>query len=398
MNIAGKNIVVGVCGSVAAFKVAGWVSALAQQEALVEVIMTDAAVEFVTPLTFSSLSGRRVLGEMFTSGSTEVMPHIDLGAAADLFIIAPATANTIARLAVGMADDLLATTALVARCPKLIFPAMNPQMYAHPTTQKNLATLKEMDWQVVEPSCGRMACKELGQGRLVDWDMAQEQILRALTPQDLAGKKVLVTAGPTREAIDPARFLSNRSSGKMGYALAKVAARRGAEVTLVSGPSSLSTPVAVNRINVESAVEMYDAVMKRAADADIVIKAAAVSDYRAQEVFSHKMKKEDIGAELKLERNPDILFSLGEKKKAGQILVGFAAESRNLEEEGARKLAQKNLDLIVVNNICSAQSGFAVDTNEVILLDKKGERKALPLLSKEETACRIIDKIVSFSG
>ncbi len=398
MSVAGKNIVVGVCGSVAAFKVAGWVSALAQKEALVDVILTSAAKEFITPLTFSSLSGRKVFESMFAAegGGDAGMPHIDLGSNADLLMIAPATANTIAGLAAGMADDLLATTALVARCPKLIFPAMNPRMYTHPITQQNIERLQQTGWHVVAPVCGRMACRDTGQGRLVDWLQAKEELLRALTPQDLAGKKVLITAGPTREAIDPARFLSNRSSGKMGYALAKIAARRGAEVTLVSGPSSQPSPALVDRVKVESAAEMFDAVMEQAPSCDIIVKSAAVSDYRPQKISPHKMKKEEIDSTLKLVRNPDILFTLGQRKREGQLLVGFAAESRTLEEEGKRKLVKKNLDLIVVNNICSSQAGFETDTNEVLLLDRNGGNRVLPLLSKEETARRIFDHIVSF--
>ncbi len=396
MGVAGKNIVLGVCGSIAAFKVAGWVSALAQQEALVDVVMTGAAKKFITPLTFSSLSGRRVFSEMFTEDDgAEVMPHIELGAAADLLLVAPATANTIARLAVGMADDLLATTALVARCPKLIFPAMNPRMYQHPVTQKNLAALQQTGWQVVDPCYGRMACRDQGQGRLVDWSLAEEEILCALTPQDLAGREFLISAGPTREAIDPARFLSNRSSGKMGYALAKIAARRGAKVTLVSGPSFLPVPTGVELVKVESAEEMFAAVMARLQNAQVIIKAAAVSDYRPQNISSHKVKKENIEPKLALVRNPDILLTLGEQKRDGQVLVGFAAESRNLEAEGRRKLAGKNLDLIVVNNIRSNQAGFESDTNEVMLLDNFGDKDVLPLLSKEETASRIIDRIVA---
>ncbi len=396
MSVAGKNIVLGVCGSIAAFKVAGWVSTLTQQEALVDVVMTDAAKKFITPLTFSSLSGRRVLSEMFAEDNgTEAMPHIELGAAADLLLVAPATANTISRLAVGMADNLLATTALVARCPKLIFPAMNPRMYEHPATQENLAALQQTGWRVVDPCCGRMACRDQGQGRLVDWPLAEEEILRALTPQDLAGREFLISAGPTREAIDPARFLSNRSSGKMGYALAKVAARRGAQVRLVSGPSLLPVPFGVDIVRVESAEEMYRAIIESAESAEIIIKAAAVSDYRPQTISPHKVKKKDVEPKLDLVRNPDILFTLGQNKREGQILIGFAAESRNLEEEGRRKLAEKNLDLIVVNNICSNQAGFATDTNEVILLDSSGGREVLPLLPKEETASRIIDRVVA---
>lgn len=395
MTVAGKTVVLGVCGSIAAFKVAGWVSRLVAREMVVDVVMTRAAKEFVTPLTFSSLSGRRVCSEMFPGGEESAMRHIELGTEADLLVLAPATADTLARLAAGMADDLLTTTALVARCPKLVFPAMNPRMYQHPATRRNLATLREFGYRVIAPACGMMACREEGQGRLVEWETAEEEILRALTEQDMAGLEVVVTAGPTREALDPARFLSNRSSGRMGYALARVAARRGAKVVLVSGPSSLPEPALVEMVRVESAMEMYDAVMARAEGADIIIKAAAVADYRPEQTAAHKVKKEEIDSSLGLVRNPDILLSLGQHKRAGQTLVGFAAESRNLEEEGRRKLVKKHLDLIAVNDISSVQAGFETETNEVILFDIEGGRTGLPLLSKEETASRILDKVLT---
>lgn len=396
MAVAGKSLVLGVCGSIAAFKVAGWVSQLAQKEALVDVVMTAAAKEFITPLTFSSLSGRSVYSEMFTDAKSDIsMQHIELGMVAELLIIAPATADTIARLAAGMANDLLTTTALVARCPKLIFPAMNPRMYEHPTTQRNLEVLRQLGFQIITPGHGKMACRDEGQGRLVEWEAAEEEILRALTTQDFAGLKILITAGPTREAIDPARFLSNRSSGKMGYALAKIAARRGAQVTLVSGPCSLPAPASVGLVCVDSAQEMYDVVMAHAASADVIIKAAAVADYRVEQVAHHKVKKEEIDITLHLVQNPDILFSLGQQKRSDQILMGFAAETRNFEAEGLRKLAKKNLDLIAVNDVGSTQAGFETETNEVTLLDGQGGKINLPLLTKEETAGRIFDRILA---
>lgn len=393
----GKNVVVGVCGSIAAFKVAGWVSSLAKMEAMVDVAMTPAAERFVTPLTFASLSGRKVYSAMFDGAVDGSMAHIDLGREADLFVVAPATADTIARLAHGMADTLVTAVALVARCPKLLFPAMNVQMFASPPVQENLKKLREFGWTVVAPASGSMACGEVGKGRLVEWEEAQEYLAVALSRQDLAGMRVVVTAGPTREPVDPARFLSNRSSGRMGYALASAAARRGAAVILISGPSSLPAPPLVTLKRVETAREMHDAVMAESEQARVVIKAAAVSDYRPEKVAPHKVKKENIEMEMRLAQNPDILFALGEKKPKGQILVGFAAESQNLEAEGRRKLTKKNLDLICVNDISASDAGFESETNRILLLDRDGGEERLPLISKLETADRILDRVVALS-
>ncbi len=387
-----KNIVIGVTGSIAAFKVAGWVSTLAKEEAIVSVVMTAAATRFVTPLTFSSLSGRPVHTDMFAADCGENMTHINLGRDADLILVAPASAQTIARLAHGMAGDLLSTALLAARAPVVICPAMNSQMYTHPATRDNLAKLRTYGYTIVEPAEGMLACKEEGPGRLAEWDEVCAVLARILRPQDLVGQKVLVTAGPTREAIDPARFLSNRSSGKMGYALAWAAAGRGAEVVLVSGPTALPPPAGVGFISVTSADEMYAAVLAEAETAGIVIKAAAVADYRPKEYAAEKVKKDQIGASLELARNPDILLELGRRKKTGQLLVGFAAESGNLEACGRAKLAAKNLDLIAVNSISNSATGFAVDTNQVLLVDPQGAT-LLPWCSKDETAEMIIDAI-----
>ena len=387
-----KNIVIGVTGSIAAFKVAGWVSTLAKEEAIVSVVMTAAATRFVTPLTFSSLSGRPVHTDMFAADCGENMTHINLGRDADLIVVAPASAQTIARLAHGMASDLLSTALLAARAPVVICPAMNSQMYSHPATRENLAKLRTFGYTIVEPAAGMLACKEEGPGRLAEWDEVSTVLARILRPQDLAGQKVLVTAGPTREAIDPARFLSNRSSGKMGYALARAAAGRGAEVVLISGPTALPPPPGVSFIGVTSAEEMYAAVLAEAETAGIVIKAAAVADYRPKEYRAEKVKKDQIGSSLELVQNPDILLELGRRKKAGQLLVGFAAESGNLEACGRAKLAATNLDLIAVNSISHAATGFAVDTNQVLLVDPAGAT-LLPWCSKEETAELIVDAI-----
>ncbi|MFT5698232.1 MAG: phosphopantothenoylcysteine decarboxylase/phosphopantothenate--cysteine ligase [Desulforhopalus sp.] len=391
---AGKNIVVGVTGSIAAFKVATWVSDMAKEEALVHVVMSRAAEKFVTPLTFGALSGNPVHTEMFAGKQYHSMAHIDLGREADIVIIAPASANSIAKLAGGFADNLLTTTVLATNAPVLIFPAMNSKMYSNKATQSNIQKLKDMGCTVVNPDSGMMACKEEGQGRLPEWEVAKEHIAKALSKQDLIGKHFLVTAGPTRESIDPARYLSNRSSGKMGYALARCAWRRGAKVTLVSGPTSLLWPTGVQCLRVNSAMEMYDAVMSQADDSDVVIKAAAVADYRPKNQFSQKVKKDKIELSLPLTQTRDILLELGENKRKGTLLVGFAAESENLEAEGRKKLHRKNLDLIAVNDISKENSGFEADTNRVLLIDEVCAEQ-LPLTSKDATANLILDKVVS---
>lgn len=394
---AGKKVIVGVTGSIAAFKVAGWVSELSKQEALVTVVMTAAATQFVAPLTFASLSGNHVYTDMFHETHAEPMAHIDLGRDADLILIAPASANTIARIAHGLADNLLSTLTLASRAPVVLCPAMNPRMYSHPATQQNISQLKSLGYQVVDPASGLMACKEIGEGRLVEWPDIVDLLGKTLSPQDLQGQKVLVTAGPTREPLDPARFLSNRSSGKMGYALARACFRRGAEVTLVSGPSQQPVPPWIECIKVETAIDMYDAVIDRAATADIIIKAAAVADYRPENRSSHKEKKESIKPELLLSKNPDILKELGNKKREGQILVGFAAESRNYREEGQRKLHAKNLDLIAVNDISGANTGFEVDTNQLMIITA-GSEEMLPLTSKDHVADLLLDRIVGLQN
>ena len=396
-TFAGKNIVVGVTGSIAAFKVAGWVSTMAKEEAQISVIMTRSAREFIAPLTFAALSGNPVYGEMFDPARAERMDHIALGRDADLVVIAPATADTIARLAGGQADDLLSTTVLAARAPVIICPAMNSRMYLHPATQDNIARLQKFGYQVLTPPAGMMACREEGPGRLPEWEDVQEILLRALTGQDLAGERVLITAGPTREPLDPARFLSNRSSGKMGYALARTAYRRGAEVHLVSGPVALPCPPGVERVSVQTAREMHAAVFLLAEQASVIIKAAAVADFRPAVEEQEKVKKDRTGLSLQLSRNPDILYDLGRSRKEGQILVGFAAESSNLQAEGRRKLATKNLDLIAVNNICSDTSGFECDTNQILLIDRERE-DLLPMTSKEQTADMIWDRVVYLRG
>jgi len=391
---AGKKVVVGITGSIAAFKVAGWVSDLAKEEALVSVVMTGSATEFIAPLTFAALSGNDVHTEMFSPAKEDNMAHISLGRDADLVLIAPATANTIAKLANGFADDLLSTTVLATRAKVLVCPAMNNRMYSHPVTRQNISRLRDLGYTIIDPDCGMMACKEEGEGRLPEWEEVKEHVAKSLSPQDLKGQKILITAGPTREPLDPARFLSNRSSGKMGYALARCAFRRGGEVTLISGPSALPSPQGVRMMKVQTAMEMYQKVLAHADVSSIIIKAAAVADYRPKTSFAHKVKKDQIDTDLYLEPNPDILYELGKKKKAGQLLVGFAAESQNLRQEGTRKLQRKNLDLIVVNDISRESTGFEVENNQVLLIGASGA-ESLPYTSKLHTADLIFNRIVS---
>lgn len=393
-SFAGKRIVVGVTGSIAAFKVAGWVSTLSKEEALVDVIMTDSARQFISPLTFASLTGRRVYGDMFAEEQSGSISHIGLAREADCILVAPATAQTIARLAHGMADDLLSTTILAATVPVIVCPAMNVKMYEHPATRQNIAALQQLGYLVIDPESGVMACGEQGSGRLPEWDVVEQYVLRELAVQDLAGQVVLVTAGPTREPYDPARFLSNRSSGKMGYALARTAFRRGAEVILVSGPTHLSPPAGVRLVQVSTARQMHEAVLAHYQEASVIVKAAAVSDFRSADEYREKIKKDQGAPVLRLEPNPDILLELGTlRDPRQQLLVGFAAESSNFEQEGRRKLAKKNLDLIAVNDIGSAHCGFETDANRLILIDNDGVTK-LPHTSKTRSADLLWDHIV----
>lgn len=395
---AGKRIVVGVTGSIAAFKVAGWVSDLAKEEAQISVIMTSAAKEFVSPLTFAALSGNKVHEAMFGSAEASPMAHIDLARDCDCLLIAPSTADIIAKLAAGIADDLLTTTVLAAKPSTILLcPAMNSRMYHHAATQRNLGEVRKLGYGVIDPGEGMMACKEEGQGRLAEWEEVRERISFLLSPQDLQGVSVLVTAGPTREAIDPARYISNRSSGKMGYAIAQAARRRGAEVLLISGPTNLVPPLGVTLIKVTSAVEMYEAVLSHSGGCQVVIKAAAVADFRPETSHPHKVKKEQVTTTLNLTGNPDILFELGKKKSAGQILVGFAAESENLLAEGRRKLEKKNLDLIAINDISGAQTGFESESNQLHLLSATGV-ESLPHTSKLHCADLLLDRILPRLG
>ncbi len=392
----GRKILFGVTGGIAAFKAAQWVRFLVKEEARVTVVMTRAATRFVSELTFAALSGRPAHVEIFSGDPRQVLSHITLAAEADALLIAPATAHTIARLSHGLADDLLTTTVLAAAGKSVIVcPAMNSRMFTHPATQDNLRRLRELGYVVVEPDSGVLACGEEGPGRLPEWDSVREVLLSCFASDDLRHQHVLVTAGPTREPLDPVRYFSNRSSGKMGYALARTARRRGAQVSLVSGPVALEPPPGVELFRVTTAREMYEQVMRLRDRSSIIIKAAAVADFRPARNETRKIKKSSGPQTIDLVANVDILAELGRKRRPGQILVGFAAESHDHESEGARKLRDKNLDLIVVNDICGREAGFDADTNQVTLMDKNGS-STLPLLSKEQTAERIWDHVVSF--
>jgi phosphopantothenoylcysteine decarboxylase/phosphopantothenate--cysteine ligase len=392
-RFSGKKIVIGVTGSIAAFKVAGWVSTLTKDGADVSVVMTESGTRFVAPLTFAALSGNPVLTDMFQAEEAHAISHIQLAQEADLILIAPATANTIAKLAHGFADDLLSTTVLAADCPVVIAPAMNSKMFENPLTRKNIKILDETGYGIIEPEYGKMACKTEGPGRLAEWESVKEQLLQSLSAQDLAGEKILITAGPTREALDPARFLSNRSSGKMGYALAITARRRGAAVHLISGPTALPAPYGIELTRIETAKEMYEAVMAQSVNCSVIIKAAAVSDFRPESTAKEKVKKENAEFVLNLEQTDDILKTLGQQKEdKNYLLVGFAAESCDLRKAGEKKLINKKLDLIAINDISNDNTGFEADTNQIILLDKNGFTE-LPLTSKEETANLILDRI-----
>jgi len=395
--LAEKHLLVGVCGGIAAYKVCDWVRHLRRAGAKVTVVMTEAAARFVSPLTFAALSARPVHTSMFGQDGAHRIPHIELARAADAVIIAPATAHTIARLAHGMADDLLSTVVLACRAPTLVFPAMNSNMFSHPATAANLRRLREYGYTIVSPESGAMACGDEGPGRLPDWRAAEHAIKGAVAPKDFAGRTLVITAGPTHEDIDPVRFLSNRSSGKMGYALAAAASQRGAAVTLVSGPVALAPPPEVETVSVRTAREMQAAVLSRFTGADAVIKAAAVSDFRPSETSGQKIKKTSCGRSLPLRENPDILHELG-RRKAGApdrapLLIGFAAESQGHIEEGSRKLRDKNLDMIVINDILGARTGFGADTNQVTLVRRDGHRTDLDLMSKEMTAHRVLDAV-----
>lgn len=389
--LKGKTVLLGVTGGIAAYKAAALASSLVKQHAAVEVVMTKNATQFITPLTFEQLTGRRTMVDTFDRNFSHQVEHISLADRADLVIIAPATANVCAKLAHGLADDMLTTTVLACRCPKLIAPAMNTYMYENPVTQDNLATLRHYGWKVIEPASGRLACGAVGKGKLPEPEDLMQHILSAIAlPHDLIGKKVLVTAGPTQEPLDPVRYLTNHSTGKMGYALAKMAMLRGAEVTLISGPTTIAPPPFVNVIPVTTAQDMFDAVAANAHEADMIFKAAAVADYTPEQYSDNKMKKKDGELSIPLKRTQDILSWLGQNRRPGQLLCGFSMETQNMVENSREKLAKKNLDMICANNLKVAGAGFGVDTNVITIITPDATLE-LPLQSKESAASAILD-------
>lgn len=390
--LKGKTILLGVTGGIAAYKAAALASALVKQHAAVETVMTAHATEFITPLTFEQLTGRRVSVDTFDRNFAHQVEHIALAERTDLALVAPATANICAKLAHGLADDMLTTTLLACRCPKLIAPAMNTNMWENPVTQDNVGTLRRYGWEVIPPAEGRLACGAVGAGKLPEPETLLQYILKYIAfPHDLAGLRILVTAGPTREPLDPVRYLSNQSSGKMGYALARIAALRGAEVTLVTGKTALTPPPFVKVVPVVTAEDMFQAVAERSGAADIVIKAAAVADYTPLSVAENKIKKSGGDLSIPLKRTTDILKYLGEHRRPGQVLVGFSMESERVLENSAEKLRKKNVDMICANDLRAPGAGFAVDTNVITLLTAQGA-EALPLLSKEEAAGVILTR------
>ena len=391
--LQGKHIVLGVTGSIAAFKIASLASMLKKQKADVTVIMTQNAVNFINPITFESLTGNKCLVDTFDRNFQHKVEHISLAKQTDVFLVAPASANVIAKAAHGIADDMLTTTLLACRCPKIFAPAMNTRMYQNPIVQDNMKILENYGMEVVTPALGYLACGDTGEGKMPEPEVLFESIVKALAPKDMSGIKVLVTAGPTREKIDPVRYITNHSSGKMGYAIARAAMLRGADVTLVTGKTDLTPPMGVNTVKIISAADMAQAVKECAGEQDIIIKAAAVADYRPKYTSDEKMKKKDEDMCIELERTQDILGFLGAHKKEGQFLCGFSMETENMIENSRKKLEKKNLDLIVANNLKEQGAGFGADTNIVTLLSKE-DTIQLPIMSKEEVADRLLDYIV----
>ena len=392
--LKGKTIVLGVTGGIAAYKAASLASLLVKQHADVQVLMTEHATKFITPITFEQLTGNKALVDTFDRNFRNSVEHIAVADRADFVIIAPATANVVAKLAHGLADDMLTTTVLACDCPKAIAPAMNTKMYENPVTQDNLAALRRYGWEVVEPASGRLACGAEGKGKLPEPEALLEVFLHgAAHEKDLAGRRVLVTAGPTQEPLDPVRYLTNHSSGRMGYAIAKAAARRGADVTLVSGKVNLPRPGYMEIVDITTAEDMYQAVTARAPQMDIIIKAAAVADYRPASVADNKMKKSDADLSIPLARTHDILAALGKEKRAGQFLCGFSMETVNMLENSRKKLQKKNLDMIAANNLRVDGAGFGVDTNVLTLITPDSETE-LPLMSKDAAADALLDEIL----
>ncbi len=393
--LTGKRIVLGISGGIAAYKMANVASMLVKLGADVHVIMTEAATHFITPETFEVLTKNRCYTDTFDRGMDMHVPHVTLGTTADCFLIAPASADILGKIANGIADDMLTTTVLPAKCPVLIAPSMNVHMYENPIVQDNMRKLASYGYEIIEADCGFLACRDTGKGKLPPEKDLVEYILRACgKTKDLQGKKILVTAGATKEAIDPVRYITNHSTGKMGYAVARMAMLRGADVTLISGETTIDAPMFVNTIRVKSAKDMFDAVMSYSENQDIIVKAAAVADYRPVSTADEKIKKNDSTMNIELEKTDDILKALGERKKAGQFLCGFSMETENMIENSRAKLEKKNLDMIAANNLKVAGAGFAGDTNVLTLITKDGQCE-LPMMSKEEAADRLLDEILN---
>ena len=391
--LEGKHIVLGVTGSIAAFKIASLASMLKKKKADVTVIMTQNATNFINPITFESLTGNKCLVDTFDRNFQYSVEHVALAKLADVVMVAPASANVIAKAAHGIADDMLTTTLLACQCPKIFAPAMNTRMYQNPIVQDNMKILQNYGMEVITPATGYLACGDTGEGKMPEPELLLEYIIKALKPKDMQGVRVLVTAGPTMEKIDPVRYISNHSTGKMGYAIARAAMMRGAEVTLVSGKTQLEPPMGVHMIDIVSAADMAEAVKDCAKEQDIIIKAAAVADYHPKYAADEKVKKKDDDMAIELERTEDILGYLGANKRKGQFLCGFSMETEHMIENSRKKLEKKNLDLIVANNLKQSGAGFGTDTNIVTLLTKE-ETIELPIMSKEEVADKLLDHIM----
>jgi phosphopantothenoylcysteine decarboxylase/phosphopantothenate--cysteine ligase len=395
--LKGKNVLLGVTGSIAAYKIASLASALVKLHCNVDVIMTENATNFINPITFETLTGNKCLVDTFDRNFQYSVEHVSLAKKADVVLVAPATANFLAKAAYGMADDMLTTTFLACKCPKLISPAMNTNMYENPIVQDNIKRLRSYGYEVIDPACGHLACGDTGAGKMPEPELLLEYILKEIAcDKDMKGLKVTVTAGPTREPLDPVRFLSNRSTGKMGYAIARAAMQRGADVTLIAGETSLADLPFVRMIHIETAKEMFDAVMESAKDSDIVIKAAAVADYTPDTVAENKIKKSDSDLSIALKRTDDIIGTLGRLKSEINpklFLCGFSMETENMLENSRAKLEKKNLDMIVANNVKVEGAGFATDTNVVTIITKD-DTESLPIMSKDSVAHELLNRIL----
>lgn len=392
--LKGKTILLGVTGGIAAYKSASLASMLVKAGAEVRVLMTENAKNFINPITFETLTGHKCVSDTFDRNFEFKVEHVSLAQKADVVMIAPATANVMAKLACGIADDMLTTTVLACKCPKIIAPAMNTAMYENPVTQDNIKKLRQYGLEVIEPANGFLACGDTGAGKMPEPEVLFQYILKSCAyPKDMEGLKVLVTAGPTQEAIDPVRYITNHSTGKMGYNIARMCMLRGADVTLVTGKCAIEPPMFVKTVPIVSAQDMYDAVTERSNEMDIIIKAAAVADYRPSEVAQEKVKKKDDNLSIALERTQDILKYLGEHKKERQFLCGFSMETENMIENSKKKLEKKNLDMIVANNLKIQGAGFGTDTNIVTIITKDSQKK-LPIMGKDEVAGCILDEIL----